>query len=121
MRYKIDTIEPFWWGLFMAGAGVIGMLLPIHILAQGIMAPIGAVTPDTMAFRIVNFFTSPLAPLIKLYLFVLISLPLFHWAHRFRYFLFDLGLHGGRMALAVLCYGAAVVGTIIAALVLIGV
>jgi fumarate reductase subunit D len=119
MRYKIDTVEPFWWGLFMAGAGVIGMLLPIHILVQGILVPVGAgATPGDMAFRIVNFFNHPLAPLIKLYLFVLISLPLFHWAHRFRYFLFDLGLHGGRMALATLCYGAAVVGTIIAALVL---
>jgi fumarate reductase subunit D len=115
MRYKIDTIEPFWWGLFMAGAGIIGMFLPIHILIQGIFAPVGVVSPDVLGRRIAGALNNPL---VKLYLFVLISLPLYHWAHRFRYFLFDLGLHGGRMALAVLCYGAAVVGTILAALVL---
>ena len=29
-----------------------------------------------------------------------------------RYFLFDLGVHGFKMPLAVLCYGAAIVGTL---------
>ncbi|HZT09084.1 MAG TPA: fumarate reductase subunit FrdD [Chloroflexota bacterium] len=116
MRYKIDTIEPFWWGLFMAGAGVIGMLLPIHILIQGIAAPLGLVNPEVLARHVVALLGNPI---VKLYLFVLISLPLYHWAHRFRYFVFDLGLRGGRMGIAVLCYGAAVVGTILAALTLI--
>jgi succinate dehydrogenase subunit D len=115
MRYKIDTIEPFWWALFMAGAGVIGMLLPIHILVQGILVPVGAVPPNTMGLRMANLLGNPI---VKLYLFVLLSLPLFHWAHRFRYFLFDLGLHGGRMFLAWLCYGAAVIGSILAAVTL---
>ena len=109
MRYRIDTIEPLWWGLFMAGAGVVGMLLPVHILIYGLAIPLGWVPADTygpqrMASLIGN-------PLVRLYLLVLVSLPLFHWAHRFRYFLFDLGIHGGRMPIAVLCYGAAIVGT----------
>ena len=57
-------------------------------------------------------------PIVKLYLFALISFPLFHWAHRFRYFVYDLGMHGGRMLMAWLCYGLAVVGTAYAAYVL---
>ena len=104
----------------MAGAGVIGDAAARSTSSsRAFSLPVGAVPPDVMGRRIAGFFNSPIAPLIKLYLLVLISLPLYHWAHRFRYFLFDLGLHGGRMALAYLCYGAAVVGTIAAALVLI--
>jgi len=109
MRYKIDTIEPLWWGLFMAGAGVAGLFLPIHILVSGLMIPLGIVPREAEANWFATLFTHPI---IKLYLLVLVSLPLFHWAHRFRYFLFDLGLHGGRMPIAVLCYGAAIVGTL---------
>ena len=109
MRYKIDTIEPMWWGLFMAGAGVAGLLLPIHILVNGLMIPLGLVPRELEANWLA---TLVMNPIVKLYLLVLVALPLFHWAHRFRYFLFDLGLHVARMPLAVLCYGAAIVGTI---------
>ena len=51
-------------------------------------------------------------PLVKIYLFVLIALPLYHWAHRFRFILEDVGLHGFRAPIAVLSYGAAVLGTV---------
>ena len=39
--YRINTNEPFWWALFMAGAGMIGMFLPILILVFGIALPLG--------------------------------------------------------------------------------
>lgn len=114
--YRINTIEPVWWALFGAGGMVAALLLPIHILLYGIMIPMGAVPQEAFsASRLANLLGNPL---VKLYLLVLISLPLFHWAHRFRYFLFDLGIHGGRMLLAVLCYGAAIVGTLAAILIL---
>ena len=118
MRYKIDTIEPLWWGLFMAGAGVAGLFLPIHILVNGLLIPLGIVPRDETTNRLATLIANPI---VRLYLLVLIALPLFHWAHRFRYFLFDLGLHGARMPLAVLCYGAAIVGTIYAIITLIGI
>ena len=115
--YRINTIEPLWWGLFGAGGFVAALLLPIHILISGIFIPMGAVPFDAYSpYRLDNVLANPI---VKLYLFVLISLPLFHWAHRFRYFLFDLGIRGARLPIAVLCYGAAIVGTIVAALVLI--
>jgi fumarate reductase subunit D len=58
-------------------------------------------------------------PVVRLYLFVLISLPLFHWAHRFRYTLYDgFQLYHLYVLIAVLCYGTAAVGTLIAAYVL---
>lgn len=95
------------------------LLLPVHVLIFGWFLPLGGVPTDAYsAHRLHNLLGSPV---VKLYLLVLISLPLFHWAHRFRYFLFDLGIRGGRRAIAVLCYGAAILGTITAAITLIGV
>lgn len=115
--YRINTLEPFWWGLFGAGGFVVALLLPIHILMFGWSFPMGGVPADAITpTRLQNLLTNPI---VKLYLLVLVSLPLFHWAHRFRYFLFDLGVHGARTAIAVLCYGTAVVGTVVAALTLI--
>jgi fumarate reductase subunit D len=117
--YKIDTIEPLWWALFGAGGFLAALLLPIHILISGLAIPLGWVPAEAYSGqRLANLLGNPI---VKLYLLALISLPLFHWAHRFRYFVFDLGVRGGQMGIAVLCYGAAVVGTIIAALVLVGV
>lgn len=110
MRYRIDTNEPFFWALFMAGAGMIGMFLPIMILVFGIAFPLGWLPDNSFTnVRLHNLFSNPV---VKLFLLGLVSLTLFHWAHRFRYFLFDLGVRGGRMALEVLCYGIAIVGTI---------
>ena len=55
-------------------------------------------------------------PLVRIYLFILCSLPLFHWAHRFRYTLYD-GLKVKHLTglIFVLCYGGAALGTAIAA------
>jgi fumarate reductase subunit D len=58
-------------------------------------------------------------PLARLYLFIVIALPLFHWAHRFRFTLVDLGLKSIRGLVTVLCYGAAIVGMVLAAFLLI--
>ena len=108
------TMEPFWWSLFSAGGVVAAFLVPVHLFLHGIAIPLGwvPVSPARMAALAHH-------PIIKLYLFVLIALPLYHWAHRFRFILEDLGLHGYRMPLAILCYGAAILGTMATVLVLI--
>jgi fumarate reductase subunit D len=56
------------------------------------------------------------SPITRIYLLVLCSMPLFHFAHRFRYTLYD-GLqikHLNEMVFAG-CYGVAVIGTLLAA------
>jgi len=110
--------EPFWWSLFSAGGVVAAMLVPIHILLIGIAWPLGMLPSDALEFSRMQALLAH--PLTRVYCFVLISLPLFHWAHRFRFTLVDLGLHGAAMLIAVLCYGAAIAGTIVAALTLWG-
>ncbi len=110
--------EPFWWSLFSAGGVVAALLVPIHILLTGIAWPLGMLPADALEFSRMQALLAH--PLTRLYCFIFISLPLFHWAHRFRFTLVDLGLHGAAMLIAVLCYGAAIAGTIFAALTLWG-
>ena len=101
------TMEPFWWSLFSAGGVVAAFLVPVHLFLHGLAIPLGWVSVShARLLALVG------QPLVKMYLFVLIALPLYHWAHRFRFILEDLGLHGLRMLLAVLCYGSAILGTV---------
>ncbi len=108
--------DPFWWSLFGAGGVVAAFLVPIHIVLTGIAAPAGWVRQPFEYHRALTLVSHPVS---RIYLFVLIALPLFHWAHRFRFMLIDLGLKGGRGLVAVACYGGAIVGTILTAVVLI--
>lgn len=102
--------EPLWWALFAAGGVVAAFLVPMHLLLQSLAVPLGWVSPETASYeRLRGLYGHPL---VKLYLFVLIALPFYHWAHRFRFTLYDLGLKGLRGPIAVLCYGAAVAGTV---------
>ena len=48
-----------------------------------------------------------------------VSEALFHWAHRFRFTVVDLGLRASKRAIAVACYGSAVIGSILGALIII--
>jgi fumarate reductase subunit D len=99
-----------WWFLFAQGGVVAALLIPVHILVQGILGPLGVVPVvdrhyDTWVRVLSN-------PLVKLYLLVLIALPFFHFAHRLRYLLVDLGFPAARTLPAqVIFYGGAVVVT----------
>ena len=56
--------------------------------------------------------------LTRLVLLGLLVLMLFHWAHRFRYTLYDgLQLRSLEAPIAVLCYGGALVGSLAALLI----
>jgi fumarate reductase subunit D len=106
--------EPFWWALFGAGGMIAALFLPITILITSVLVLAHVVTPEDLRV----LFTKPL---VRVYLFVVISLPLFHWAHRFRFTLVDLGLKAIKGPVAVLCYGSAILGSVISALLLIGI
>jgi fumarate reductase subunit D len=110
--------EPIWWSLFSAGGVVAAFLVPVHIFLTGIAWPLGLLPGDFLEYSKMQMLFSH--PAVRLYCFILISLPLFHWAHRFRFTLIDLGLKSFHTFVAVLCYGAAIAGTIAAAVILWG-
>ena len=117
VRHRPAYFHSFWWFVFANGGLVAGIFLPVHILIQGILGPLGVVPAvdqhyDTFAAAVAN-------PIVKLYLFVIISLPLYHWAHRLRFFLIDLGVSWGRRFFEYLLYGLAVAGTLVTAFILV--
>ena len=103
-------VEPLVWLMFSAGGVLAAVFLPILILLFGLAFPLGWLDPpgyDHLHAVVRN----PLTFVVLLGLFVLM---LVHSAHRFRYTLYD-GLQlKKRRTVAVLCYGAAVVGSIAA-------
>ena len=107
----------FWWFMFSQGGLFAAVLLPVHIVVQGILGPLGIVP---VVDRHYDTWISILGnPIVKLYLLVLISLPFFHFAHRLRYLLVDLGVPAAKTVPAqVVFYGAAVVVTVLSIYVL---
>jgi fumarate reductase subunit D len=104
-------ITPFLWLVFSVGGTIAALLFPVHLFLTGLAFPLGWLE----APRYESLLGLVRHPLTRLYLFVFISFPLFHWAHRFRYTLYDgLQLKHLTKLIAVLCYGAALVGTAIA-------
>jgi fumarate reductase subunit D len=105
--------EPMFWGLFSAGGFVAALLLPVTVAILGLASPAGLLTRDALSYqRVVDLAGHPLA---KLFLLGVVSLPLFHWAHRFRYAVHhQFGVHGLRPLVAVACYGTALALTALA-------
>ena len=107
-----QSSEPLLWTLFSAGGVVAAIFIPIHILLFGVAFPLGWLHGPSYE----QLITLARMPLVRIYLFILCSLPLFHFAHRFRYTLYD-GLQVKHLneVIFVLCYGSAVAGTLLAA------
>jgi fumarate reductase subunit D len=105
-------IEPLLWLLFSAGGVVSALLLPMLILLIGIAFPLG-VPPFPSYERLHGLMANPISRIV---LVALCTLSLFHWAHRFRYTLYD-GLQIKHLNELVnsFCYGGAIVGSVVAA------
>ncbi len=105
-------MEPFLWALFSAGGVVSAFFIPIHLFLFGLAAPLGWLDPPAYE----RLFSLVRHPAGRIYLFVFCSLPLFHWAHRFRYSLYDgLQIKHLNELINSFCYGGAVAGTAAAA------
>jgi fumarate reductase subunit D len=104
--------EPFLWMLFSAGGVVSAMLMPIHLLLFGLAFPLGWLDPPSQEklLALLRY------PLTRVYLLIFCSLPLFHWAHRFRFTLYDgLQIKHLNELINIFCYGGAILGTALAA------
>jgi fumarate reductase subunit D len=104
--------EPLLWMLFSAGGMLSGMLMPVLLLMFGIAFPLGWVAAPTYE-QITGLMGNPLTGLV---MFSLLALSLFHWAHRFRHTLYDgLQIKHLNEVIAAVSYGAAIVGSGLAA------
>ena len=97
--------EPFWWSLFGAGGVISALFLPVLLIIFGIAIPLGwVVTPSyDYLYKLIE------PAIVRLVLMAIISLSIFHWAHRFRFTLYEgLQLHRFHRFIAILCYGSAI-------------
>ena len=104
--------EPFFWAMFSAGGVIIALLLPVLIVITGFVVPAEGIEFDQLDLLFNNV-------LVRLIILGVAFFSFVHAAHRLRHTLKDLGLRSVATPLAVLCYAAALAGTVWAALVVI--
>ena len=105
--------EPLVWAPFFAGAGLSALLMPALIVIM-LIASYGG--PQALDLRgLINHWY------VRVILFILISLSLFHALHRIRFILVDLGLKAAHGLVAALCYSLAVIGALVALLIAAGI
>jgi fumarate reductase subunit D len=115
MATRPSRAEAAAWLLFSAGGMVSALLVPVLVLLFGVLFPLGLLAPPDHA----GLAALLGHPLVRILLFGLCVLALLHWAHRFRYTLFDgLQLDRLRTPINVLCYAAVLAGSVWAAVVL---
>jgi len=105
------TIEPLLWLVFSAGGVVVALLIPVLLFLFGLAFPLGWLSPPSHGHLLAVLGH----PVTRVALFLLCLLALFHWAHRFRYTLYD-GLQIKHLSelINVFCYGGAIVGSVLA-------
>ena len=100
------------WLLFSAGGVLSALLLPGIIALFGLAFPLGWLAPPDHGHLLAVL----RQPLTRVVLFFLCVLSLFHWAHRFRYTLYDgLQIKHLNELVNLFCYGGAIVGSVWAA------
>jgi succinate dehydrogenase subunit D len=105
------TTEPLLWLLFSAGGVLAALLIPALVFLFGLAFPLGWLTPPSHEHLLAVLGH----PFMRVVLLVFCVLSLFHGAHRFRYTLYD-GLQIKHLNELVnpLCYGGAIVGSVVA-------
>ena len=105
------SIEPLLWLVFSAGGVVAALLIPSLLFVFGLAFPLGWLSPPSHE-RLLGILEHPLTRAV---VFLLCTLSLFHWAHRFRYTLYDgLQIKHLNELINLLCSGGAIVGTVVA-------
>ena len=101
--------EPVVWALFSAGGVMAAFVIPVHLFLLGLAFPLGWIPAPRYEYLLALV----RLPLTRLYLFALCFLALFHWAHRFRYTLYDgLQIKHLNELIFFCCYGGAICGTV---------
>ena len=107
--------EPLVWLLFTSGGLVAALLLPVLLLLFGLVFPMGWASAPAQA----HLLAVVRNPFTRIVLLGLCVLAFFHWAHRFRYTLYE-GLQLKHLSKLIIvgCYGGALVGSALAVYVL---
>lgn len=107
--------KPIIWSLFAAGGTVTAFLSPILVLIIGLAVPLGWIDAETFGYtQMQSLFGNPL---IRLILFGVLFLSVWHAAHRMRITVHDFGMRADIIA-ATVFYTIALIASIMLAIAL---
>ena len=116
MKIRKRSNAPIFCGLFGAGGMLSALFGPALVFITGIAVPLGLLLPKgAMNYPKMLAFAQNFIG--KGFIFAIISLFLWHAAHRIFHSLHEIGIHAGFGA-KLLTYGIALAGTVISATVL---
>ena len=107
-----NRLQGLLWVGFANAAALGALIVPAHILVQGVLGPLGIV--PSFDHRYSTFASAISDPFVKIYLLVVIAASFYLFGHRTRYVVHELGVHG-KLAVGVVLYGLAAAGTLLAA------
>jgi len=105
-----NRLQGLLWVGFANAAVLSALVVPAHILVQGVLGPLGVPSFD---HRYSTFASAISDPWVKIYLLVVIAASFYLAGHRTRYVIHELGVHG-KLAVGAVMYGLAAIGTILA-------
>jgi fumarate reductase subunit D len=105
--------EAFWWSLFSAGGVMAALFAPVLIGLTGFLLP--SADPAESYERLARALASWPARVVLL---GVVTLSLFHCAHRIRHTSLDVGLRSLGGPIALICYMGAFVASVVAAVTL---
>lgn len=105
-----NRLQGLLWVGFANAAVLSALVVPAHILVQGVLGPLGVPSFD---HRYSTFASAISDPLVKIYLLVVIAASFYLAGHRSRYVIHELGVHG-KLAVGAVMYGLAAIGTVLA-------
>lgn len=107
-----NRLQGLIWVVFANAAVLAALVVPAHILVQGVLGPLGLVPSFDRRY---STFASGLSdPLVKIYLLVVIAACFYLFGHRTRYVIHEVGVHG-KLVVGLAMYGLAAAGTAVAA------
>ena len=116
MKTRKRSNAPIFWGMFGAGGMLAALFGPMLVFITGLAVPLGLLLPSgAMSYPKMLAFAQNFIG--KGFIFVVISLFLWHAAHRIFHSLHEIGIHGGFVA-KLLTYGVAFIATVVSAVVL---
>lgn len=101
--------KPIIWSLFAAGGTVTALLTPVLVLLIGLAVPLGLLPAEMFSYARMQILIE--SPFVRLIIFGILFLSLWHAAHRMRITVHDFGLRADGIA-AVIFYAIAAVGTV---------
>ena len=97
--------EPIAWSLFGAGGMVVAFITPALILISTLLVPLGLADNALLAYgNVINLLNTGWGALA---IFTVITLQLFHAAHRIYHGLHDLHIEGNPTLMLLIFYGGA--------------